>query len=184
VSAIKVPVALVSLILSAVCLQTALASDSYNMEDNAFLHFQQGQQWMEWQEYEAAIREFQIGIRLKPSTGMTAALYNNMGLAYQKIRQFPKAIVSFQKALTMNPNFSLYYENLVKAYQESGATQSAIQNLQQATQQQPDAPSAWYLLGLLYETQGDKHSAQQAFQAYLDIAPNSDLAFAAKSRLP
>lgn len=162
------------------CSSSALAQDYYQMDDNAIAHFHRGEMWMEVQQYEAAIREFQIAIRLKPVSSFTAALYNNLGLAYLSIREFPKAIVSFQQALTLNPGFSLYYENLVKAYGTSGAIEPTRQHLQQLVQSNPEDAQSWFLLGLLYRESGDPTASEQAFQAYIKLAPDSELAKAAK----
>jgi tetratricopeptide (TPR) repeat protein len=153
------------------------------MDDNAIYHFHQAQMWMSVKEYEAAILEYQIAIRLKPTTTLSSALYNDLGLAYLKVKEYPKAIVSFQEAIALNPNFSLYYENLVNAYSHSGALLSAAQQLDEATLTNPDNFQAWFILGLLYKAQGDKVAAQSAFQTYLKLAPNSELADAAKINL-
>jgi tetratricopeptide (TPR) repeat protein len=121
----------------------------YSVDGTAIRHFHEGQNWFERGRYEAAIKELQIAIRLKPNTLMTAALYNNLGLAYLKRGDYPLAVVSFQQAITLNPAFSLYYENLSSAYQQSGSVPKAIRQLQQAIQLNPRDETAWYLLGLL-----------------------------------
>lgn len=164
-------------------LPLALAESSYQMEDNAIRHFHQAQTWMEVGQYDAAIKEYQIAIRLKPSTTMTAALYNDLGLAYLKAREFPRAIVSFQQAISLNPNFSLYYENLVKAYQAAGALSVATREVEQTTQANSDDMPAWYLLGLLHRANGNASSATQAFETCLRLAPYSMLTEAAKGNL-
>lgn len=156
------------------------AEDSYRMDDNAIYHLHQGQKWMEIGQYEAAVFEFQIGIRLKPKTAMTAALYNNLGQAYLKIQDYPKAIISFQEALNLNPNFSLYYENLIEAYQKHGALEAAQARFLEATQQNHENAQAWYLLGLIYKKTGENCLSKAAFETYLRLSPYSELADAAK----
>lgn len=157
--------------------------DFYYIDENAIHHFREGQKWMEVGQYDAAVREFQIAIRLKPDTVMTAAIYNNLGLSYMKVQQFPKAIVSFQQAISLNPNFSLYYENLVKAYGKSGAVPAAIRQLEQAVIHNRDDVQAWYLLGLLHHAAGDAEAAERALQTFVKLAPHSELADAAKLNL-
>lgn len=172
-----------SLVLIFARLSLAVAESPYQMEDNAIRHFHQGQTWMEVDQYDAAIKEYQIAIRLKPSTTMTAALYNDLGMAYLKAREFSRAIVSFQQAISLNSNFSLYYENLVKAYQAAGALSVATREIAQTTQANPEDTPAWYLLGLLHQTNGNPSSATQAFETYLRLAPYAMLADAAKLNL-
>jgi tetratricopeptide (TPR) repeat protein len=152
----------------------------YQMDDNAITHFRRGQMWMSVNQYEAAIRSYQIAIRLKPSSIMTAALYNDLGLAYMKIHDYPKAIVSFQQALTHNPSFSLYYEHLVKAYQTAGSLETAQKQLEQSTTFNPEDTHAWFLLGLVHWQTGNQEASRQAFETYLRLAPQTELADAAK----
>lgn len=181
----RIFVVLPAVLLATLCLGVppgALAgnTDYYTIDDNAVYHFRKSQQWMEVEQYDAAIQECQIGIRLKPTSALTAALYNNMGLAYLKIGQFPKAIVSFQQAISLNPSFSLYYEHLVEAYTQSGGLASALNQLNGTTRSNAEDAQAWYLLGLAYKAQGDEASAKAAFETFLTLSPHSELADAAK----
>jgi tetratricopeptide (TPR) repeat protein len=158
----------------------AADNDGFQVDDNAIRHFNAGQTWLSVGQIEAAILEFQIAIRLKPTTSMSAALYNDLGLAYLLAREFPKGIVSLQQAIALNPNFSLYYEHLAEAYQKSGGLQTAIQQLEFTTTQNPDDVQAWYLLGMLYRAAGDQSGSQRALQMFVKMAPHSELADAAK----
>ncbi len=162
----------------------AAGTDYYRMDDNAIWHFHQAQKWMEVEEYDAAAREFQIAIRLKPSTLMTASLYNDLGWAYLGLRDYPKAIVSFQQATTLNPNFSLYYENLVKAYQKAGALSTAQEQLSDAVAMNPDDGPAWFLLGLIQQASGDGTAGQSSLRRFVQLNPDSELADAARLYLP
>lgn len=158
-------------------------ADYYQVDDNALLHFQQGQMWMSVRKYDAAVKEFQVGIKLKPSATMTASLYNNMALAYLKLNAHDRAIVSLQQAVELNPNFSLYYENLAKAYQQASSAKQAAQFLANTVKVNPDDVQAWYLLGVLYQQLGQWVKAQQAFEEYVQLSPYSDLAEAAQQHM-
>lgn len=158
-------------------------ADYYQVDDNALLHFQNGQAWMSVQRYDAAIKEFQVGIKLKPSTTMTASLYNNMGMAYLALKSYDRAIISFQQAVELNPNFSLYYENLAKAYKQANSAKQAAQFLANTVKNNPDDLQAWYLLGVLYQQLGQWVKSQQAFESYVNLSPYSDLAMAAQEHM-
>ncbi len=151
------------------------AAGRYQMDDNAIYHFHRGQAWMEMRHYEAAVREFQIAIKLKPNAAMSSSLYNNLGLAYMGIADYPKAIVSFQKALSLNPNFGLYYQNLANAYAMAGSTDVAIGHLESITSANPGDEQAWYLLGTLYQKAGDAPAAERAFARFRKLSPDSPL---------
>jgi tetratricopeptide (TPR) repeat protein len=157
-----------------------LNDTGYHMDDNIIKHFHQGQSWMEIGRFDLAIREFQMGIELKPSALMTATLYNNLGLTYLKVNETGKAIVSFEEAIQLNPQFSLYYENLAKAYQQAGTLTQAIQQVKGDSARSPDNPQALYLLGTLYRQAGQASAAKATYQKYLKVAPYTLLAEAAK----
>lgn len=158
-------------------------ADYYQVDDNALLHFQNAQAWMSVHKYDAAIKEFQVGIKLKPSTTMTASLYNNMGLAYLALKAYDRGIISFQQAVELNPNFSLYYENLAKAYQQANSAKQAAQFLSNTVKNNPDDVQAWYLLGVLYQQLGQWVKSEQAFETYVNLSPYSDLSLAAQEHM-
>ncbi len=172
VSSVKKLAVLSSLIL---CLFLSDVNAYQQLDSNAISHYQKGQRWFELGKNEAAIREFQIAIRLKPGTLLSAVLYNNMGKAYLKLKDYPKAIVSFQQAIAVNPNFSLYYQNLAQAYQEAGSVFDVINTLQQTTRVNPEDAQTWYLLGMVYQQTGDKQAADRAFHVFRQLMPYSEL---------
>lgn len=161
----------------------ASGDEYYQMDDNALLHFQQGQIWMESGSIPAAIREYQVAIQLKPSATLTASVYNNLGIAYTRIKQYPKAIVSYQKAIELNPNFSLYYENLVQTYIKAKSGPQAIRKLEHIVQGNPSNRQAWYILGLLYQKSLQKELARGALETAYQLAPDTDLAQAIEQHL-
>lgn len=161
----------------------ARAIDNYRMEDNAIRHFRQGQKWMAVRQYTAAIREFQIGIRLKPDAPLTASLYNNMGLAYLQVGESQKALVSFQQATRLDPEFGLYYQNLARAYTRTDKLDKAAMQLKRATASQNGTDArAWYLLAQLYKEQGNTAAAHDALGNVVRLAPASALAEAARAQ--
>lgn len=177
------PVGFILLLLIALGPLAVLAVDQYQMDDNAIYHHHRAQMWMEVEKYGAAIREYQIAIRLKPASTMTAALYNDLGVAYLKTREVPKAIVSFQQAVKLNPNFSVYYDNLAKAYEQGNTMDTTAAQLRQTVEQNQGDPQAWFLLGTLYQKSGDEEAARHAFNMFIKLAPQSELADAARTNL-
>lgn len=157
--------------------------DPGSMENNVIHHFRKGQQWMAVDQPYAAIREYQFAIRLKPATPLSATLYNNMGLAYLQITDLPRAIVSFQQAIALNPQFSLFYENLAKAYSKAGILPTATQELEETLATNPDDVPARYLLGLLYKASGNPQAFEAAMHQVIKDAPKSDLKMAALRQL-
>lgn len=163
--------------------QVRAMEDRGTMENNMIYHFHKGQQWMAVDQPYAAAREYQFAIRLKPATPISATLYNNLGLAYLQMSQLPQAIVSFQQAIALNPQFSLFYENLAKAYSRAGILPSAIGELEETLASNPDDVPARYLLGLLYQARGNTPAFTAAMQRVIQDAPKSNLRHAALRKL-
>ncbi len=173
-----------SVLLSCLILRAnGISTDMFEMDDNAISHFHTGQSWMEVGDYSAAIQEWEIAIRLKPTAAMSGVIYNNLGLAYLKIGQPGNAIKYLQKAVSTNPNYSLYYENLAKAYRQGGKCETAINQLQRLTQSNPNNVQSWYLLGSLLQAQGREAESRTAFETFVKLAPRSELADAARVNL-
>jgi tetratricopeptide (TPR) repeat protein len=180
----------VVILLSLACLLSLVdnweptqASYDYHIDENAIYHFKEGEKWLEVERYETAISEFNIAIQLKPDSTLTATLYNDLGIAYLKTSRNTQAIRAFKQAITINPQFSLYYENLAKAYQACGQARSLIQRLKKDVAKNEEDPPSWFLLGVLYQTIGEKDLARETFETYLKIAPHAPLADAAKQAL-
>jgi tetratricopeptide (TPR) repeat protein len=156
---------------------------SADLRDNATRHADLAEELFEREQYADAIAEYQIAIRLSPHAGLSASLFNNLGLSFQRVRQYPQAIASFQHAIRIQPSFELYYVNLIKAYQEAGVMAVAKEKLFATVDRNPVDAEAWYLLGLLYEEIAEYEAAKAAFQAFLRLDPNSRLAQAARRHL-
>ncbi len=158
----------------------AFSENPYSMDENAIYHFHQAQEWMATHHYTEAIAEYQIAIGLTASKTFKAALNHDIGKAYEASGQAKTSFPYYEKAIALNPDFSLYYEHLVKAY---GKTKQLAQQIKRWRQYQAGHPKnlrTWYLLGLLYQQSGQKPAAQNAFSKYLSEAPYSPLAEAAK----
>lgn len=178
-------------LLIALVIQTGLAglfpapgmAADYNLKDNAIAHARNGQLLMERQQYEEAIEEFKASIRLNPFASMAAPVYNNLGLAYRAVRNYPYAYVSFQRAFRLQPTFSLYYRNLVDTYKEAGQLPRLKTQLLAITTDNPENAESWFLLGLAYREEGAKQEARDCFERFLKLQPEAEMAQAARAAL-
>ncbi len=135
------------------------------------------------QRYNEAIEEFKIGLRLNPYSSLSASLYNNLGIAYQKTRNFPMAISSYQRAIRIHPNFELYYKNLIQTYADARKLSSARNTMRHILSINPEDSEAWYLMGLIFDKMGEKQDARDAFSRFLKLEPESRLAQSARRYL-
>jgi tetratricopeptide (TPR) repeat protein len=155
----------------------------YDFRNNAVLHAQYAQVYMDRQRYDEAIAEYHIAIRLNPGAAMLAPLYYNLGLAYRKKGEYARALACLQRAVRIQPNFELYYRHLIETYRLAGTLARAQASLERATEWNDRNSEAWFMLGLIREQQGDAAGAQQAFATFLKLEPESRLADAARGRL-
>lgn len=156
---------------------------AYDLHDNAILHAQRGKLFLERQQYDLAVDEYQAAIRLNPQTSMSGSLYNNLGIAYRENKQYALAIASFQHACRIQPTYAIYFQNLINTYIASGQEKEANQTLKDITLANPEDAEAWFMRGLLYKETGSIKAAKACFARFLKLRPESELARAARTAL-
>ncbi len=152
------------------------ASWAYDLHDNAILHANNGKLFMERGQYGQAAEEFKAALRLNPATSLSGALYNNLGLAYRELDNYPLAYVSFQRAIRIQPTYALYYKNLMETYAAAGRLTDMEQALREVIRVNPVDAEAWFMLGLLYQEQQNRKAAKTCFTRFLKLEPGSELA--------
>lgn len=172
-----------SLFFISCLLFTANPASAYEVSDNAIWHGQQGQVLMETGHVAEAVEEYKAAIRLNPFTAMAAPLYNDLGLAYQAMGNYPLAFVSFQHAVRIQPNYALYYKNLIETYAVANRLPEVEAALKSALKRNPHDAEAWFMLGLLYQECKDVKASKACFARFLKLEPDSDLARAARAAL-
>jgi tetratricopeptide (TPR) repeat protein len=151
-----------------------------HFRSNAREYNQTGLGLMHDERYPEAIAMFQQALRLNPGSVLSASIYNNLGMAYRTLGQTPLALISFQHACRLQPGFALYHRNLARTYAMAGLLADAIRLLTENIEANDNDAEAWFLLGLIYREGGDIDAARQAFKTFLELAPHSPLADAAR----
>jgi tetratricopeptide (TPR) repeat protein len=82
-----------------------------------------------------------------------------------------EAIVHYQRALTINPNFAEAHNNMGDAFLQQGRMDEAIAQLQRALAINPNYTEARYNLGNAFRRQGKENEAIAQFQKALAINP-------------
>lgn len=149
-------------------------------KEQAITHNRQGITFLETGYPLHAINEFKLGIMLNPNSAMSADLYNNLGRSYEMVKAYDYAIMSYEHAIQINPNFSVYYKNLINAYQNKKTLNQAQYNYEKIVKLNPQDAQAHFILGLIYIKKGDNTKAHKAFETFIKLEPNLDLASAAQ----
>lgn len=154
-----------------------------NALEMAISHNKQGIVYMETGYPLHAIDEFKLGIMLNPNSTMSGTLYNNLGRAYEIIKQYDHAINCYEHAIKINPNFSPYYKNLVNAYISKKQLNKAQTNYEKIVKINPEDAQAFFILALIYMKQNNNNKAIEALNKFLNLQPNIELANAARKYL-
>lgn len=169
-------------LLTAVVLDQT-AARAYDLTDNAIWHAHRGQAYMSQQQYEPAIEHLKASLRLNPYSGMSASIYNNLGIAYRAQKNYPLALASFQHAFRIQPNYEIYYQNLIDTYREAGLLPVVVDALDAAVRYNPQNDEAWFLLGLAYESRGQTEQAVASFERFIHLRPHAGLTHAAQKHV-
>jgi len=112
---------------------------------------------------------FFVGKKLTRQSPETA--FNNIGTIYAYLKNYDKAIESYEAAIKANPDFGPAYSNLGIAYKRLGDFDKAVANYKKAILISPDYIEAHYNLGLCYRDMGDFGNAIKSFNNALAVSP-------------
>ena len=130
--------------------------------------------------YVDAVGKFQAALELDP--GLVDARYN-LGVTYQKMKAFDKAIVQYRAVYNLrkqNPKYAFaigYCHFHLQGYREASRWFERVLELE------PEHAEAQYSLAVTYDKLGWFDQALKAWRRYLEIDSNSDWADEARRRL-
>jgi type IV pilus assembly protein PilF len=112
-------------------------------------------------EVPKSIEYFEKAVKVDPqfSDG-----YNNLGVAYEKLGKFEKAIAYYKQALSnpLYPTPQSAYVNMGNSYYRMGKYHEAVSALKEALERQPDMELAYMRLALCYNAMGSYGDAAAA----------------------
>ena len=103
--------------------------------------------------------------------------YNNLGQAYDKIGNYDQAIIEFQQALSINPNYFFGLNNLGNIYGKQRKYEEAINYFRKALIQKPDYSPAHYNIARAYHLVGKRQDAIMAYRKAIQYNPYFEQAF-------
>jgi len=99
---------------AATAYQKAIANGFSNKVWLAEAHHKLGLAWEGKGEYEKAKTEMLQSLAIRPNT---PEILNNLGTVYGKLGDKANALASFEKAVTLRPNYAIARYNLAEAYE-------------------------------------------------------------------
>lgn len=117
--------------------------------------------------FEESISEYQAALAVRPNE---PSVLNNLGVAYYLKKDYPKAIATFERALSFTPEQerARTYNNLGRAYARSGSYSRAFDAFRRGS----SAPTAYNNLGLLYLEEGKPRQAASCFEKAIEESPS------------
>jgi len=99
---------------AAAAYQKAIASGFSNKVWLAEAHHKLGLAWIGKGQHEKAKTEMLQSLAIRPNT---PEILNNLGTVYSKLGDKANALASFEKAVTLRPNYAIARYNLAEAYE-------------------------------------------------------------------
>jgi tetratricopeptide (TPR) repeat protein len=118
-----------------------------------------------------------LGIQyLNTATKLTPSFtdaWNQLGLAYLRLKDYDKSILIYKQALKTNPNDPTVHSNLGTVYFSTQKYKEALDEFNAAVRLNPNYAEAWTNLGSTYGTYQQFDLAIGAFEKAVAIDPNS-----------
>ena len=98
---------------------------------------------------------------------------NQIGYAYYVLMDYSKAIDSFKRAISSNPDFPNPLDSLADTYFRIGRLDEALASLKEALRIKPDFQYSSHNIIYVYAAKEDYSEALKCTDRYIDIAPSS-----------
>jgi len=131
-------------------------------------------------EFEQAAKESASGSPAKAIVHLQRAIreqpdyfeaHNNLGVQYQKLRQWDQAIQSYRRAIELRPSSAQAHVNLATVFLEQGQIQPAMDSLEAARKTDPGSAFVHLVLGELYFRKQDYLKAQESLETATRLSP-------------
>jgi Tfp pilus assembly protein PilF len=117
------------------------------------------------QQYDKALAVLADGLKQVPKS---AAIYNEMGVTYSKMERYDKAAESFQTAISLAPDVTMYKINLASMYAIKGDYGKSLELYSASL---PPAEARYRLAGVLY-SRGQEQEALELLTAAQQMDPS------------
>jgi tetratricopeptide (TPR) repeat protein len=116
---------------------------------------------------------FSMAFNLFASIEHHAKIYNNLGIALAQVGRVQEAIIQFEQALRIEPDYAEAHSNLGLALGQTGQLQEAIRQFEQALLIQPDDIGVRCNLAIALAQLGRTQEAMGHWERALRIKPDS-----------
>ena len=129
----------------------------------------EGEKYRQSKDYLRAIESDKKSVSIKPSSDA----YNELGLSYLALKQYPNAVLAFQQAIQLEATDPILHYNLAKTYLEMGQYEKSGSSAREALRLKPDDAEAVNLLGVAHGRLKEYVEAITEFQRAIRLAPEN-----------
>lgn len=131
-------------------------------------HNNLGMIYLQKEQTDAAIREFQASIAIEPDP----EYHHNLGMAYQKKGMKEEALQEYHHVLSVNPNSAITHNNMGNILIDKGRIDEGILKFKEAIRIKPNYYDAHYNLGLAYFKKGVLDASVDEFKLAIHYEPD------------
>jgi tetratricopeptide (TPR) repeat protein len=133
-------------------------------------HINLGYAYMDIQQYDKALRQFQTAIFLKPNEYRS---YLGIGKVLLATRQFKESLVYLKKAKLLSKNNAAVYNDLGIAYSYLADFDMALASFNKALSIWKEFPEPYHNIGILYYNKGEWRDAKDYFEKAFNLNPDN-----------
>jgi tetratricopeptide (TPR) repeat protein len=119
--------------------------------------------------YQEALKNYGKALELDPKNSL---IYNNRGLIYYFMKDFPKAESNFDKAIELNPKLYMAFNNKAIIYYERRLYEQAIRYFDMVIMLDPAVEQPYYNRAFAYFKLGKTEPCLSDLRTYLKMAGN------------
>lgn len=142
--------------------------------NNSINYIREGNTKLTLKQYEAALNDFTIAIRLNPDSGSS---FVKRGQCYYGMGKFSEAITDFKRAIERDPNNAEFYYHLGLAYYSWEKHKDAFDNFSKAVSMNPNFSDALLYRAYSCEAMGNWKSAIYDYGQIIRIKPEDGFAY-------
>ena len=120
--------------------------------------------------YKEAISKLEKAMEFE---SQAAYIFNELGVNYERIKDYDKAIESYRKANDLAPTWILPYNNMGAVYYNRKQWDNARGVFKSLIKKDSTFQNAWYALGLIYKNTGDLETSEKMFLKASELLPDA-----------